>query len=305
MDRKEAEKELLAMLEESSKGPYYSVEEVDARIKELLHPRNQVYITGDTHGRFDRILDFCSSRGVEKENAFIILGDAGLNYYGNRRDKKSKAKLAEVPITFFCIHGNHEMRPSETLGYVQSEYHGGKVWVQPEYPNILFAIDGEIYEFNGCSCLVIGGAYSVDKYYRLRNGWGWFPDEQPTEEIKAKVERVLAQRGWKVDIVLSHTAPLKYEPTEVFLPMVDQSTVDKSTEEWLDMIEDRLSYERWYCGHYHTEKKVDKLRFMFNDYTMLPREPSIEAEQELLRKMQRQAEIVEALGLLEEEESSE
>ena len=44
---------------------------------------------------------------------------------------------------------------------------------------------------------------------------------------------------------------------------VDQSKVDKSTEEWLDTIEDRLDYKRWYCGHYHTDKKVDRLTIMF------------------------------------------
>ena len=45
--------------------------------------------------------------------------------------------------------------------------------------------------------------------------------------------------------------------------MIDQRTVDKSTEEWLDSFEQRLSYKRWYCGHYHTEKEVDRVRLMF------------------------------------------
>ena len=62
---------------------------------------------------------------------------------------------------------------------------------------------------------------------------------------------------------MTHTAPLKYEPTEVFLKGIDQSEVDKSTEAWLDKIEDRLDYKKWYCGHYHTEKVIDKLEFMF------------------------------------------
>ena len=70
------------------------------------------------------------------------------------------------------------------------EYHGGKVWVQPEYPNLVFAIDGEIYDFFGHSCIVIGGAYSVDKYYRLARGYNWFEDEQPSDEIKEKVESI-------------------------------------------------------------------------------------------------------------------
>jgi len=177
MTREEAEKELIAMLQEAEGGPSYSMGEVDAYMRELLHPKNQIYLTGDTHGRFERIISFCERQQVQPESTFIILGDVGLNYYGDRRDNRGKDKLAKIPITFFCIHGNHEMRPSEELGYQVKEYHGGKVWVQPEYPNLVFAIDGEIYDFFGHSCIVIGGAYSVDKYYRLARGYNWFEDE--------------------------------------------------------------------------------------------------------------------------------
>jgi 3-oxoacid CoA-transferase subunit A len=300
MDKEQAKKELLEMLEAGKEGPFYTLDEVDAHIREILHPRNSVFMTGDTHGKFDHVIEFCHRHEVQSENTFIILGDAGLNYYGDRRDALQKEELSHIPITFFCIHGNHEMRPNEHLGYELREYHGGKVWVEPAYPNIAFAVDGEVYDFCGHSCIVIGGAYSVDKYYRLARGWSWFPDEQPSDEIKAKVERVLEQRDWKIDIVLSHTCPLRYEPTEVFLSMVDQSTVDKSTEQWLESIENRLSYERWYCGHYHTDKKIDKLQFLFHDFTMIPHTLSIAEEQAMIQRIEHQAEIVEALGLLDD-----
>lgn len=69
--------------------------------------------------------------------------------------------------------------------------------------------------------------------------------------------------------MLSHTCPIKYEPTEVFIQGLDQSTVDKSTEEWLGHIEEKLDYKRWYCGHYHTAKKIDKMQFMFEDIDVL------------------------------------
>ena len=233
-------------------------------------PGDVVYLTGDTHGEFDRIEAFCSGREMEPENTFVILGDVGLNYYGDWRDILGKEQLAKLPCTFFCIHGNHERRPGPELGYQLSRYHGGQVWVQPQYPNLVFAMDGEVYDFCGHSCLVIGGAYSVDKGYRLAMGWGWWPDEQPSPQAKEKVEQVLEGRDWQVDVVFSHTCPLKYEPVEVFLPGIDQSKVDKSTEEWLGQIEAKLSYAHWYCGHYHTGKQVDKLRFMFEDYTLLP-----------------------------------
>ena len=36
-------------------------------------------------------------------------------------------------------------------------------------------------------------------------------------------------------------------------------------EEWLDGIEDRLDYQKWYCGHYHTVKKVDRVEIMFEN----------------------------------------
>ena len=48
--------------------------------------------------------------------------------------------------------------------------------------------------------------------------------------------------------------------------------MDKSTEEWLDRIEERIDYKRWYCGHYHTEKEFDKMQFMFQDIDILQTE---------------------------------
>ena len=222
-----------------------------------------IYITGDTHGRFDRIFDFCKHYKTNIEDVMIILGDAGINYYRDKRDRKLKEALAKLPITLFCIHGNHEMRPEHIPEYKTITWNNGKVFTEEEYPNILFAQDGEIYDLNGKQTLVIGGAYSVDKYYRLERGWNWFFDEQPSDETKEKVEKVLEEHDWKVNTVLTHTVPLKYEPVEVFLPMIDQATVDKTTEEWLDKIEEKLSYDKWYAGHYHTEKTIDKLTLMF------------------------------------------
>ena len=39
MTREEAEKELIAMLQEAEGGPSYSMGEVDAYMRELLHPK--------------------------------------------------------------------------------------------------------------------------------------------------------------------------------------------------------------------------------------------------------------------------
>lgn len=76
----------------------------------------------------------------------------------------------------------------------------------------------------------IGGAYSIDKYYRIRNGLPGFETEQPDEAIKKYVEQKLDKVNWQLDIVLSHTVPIECEPVWAFIPGLDQSTVDKSTE---------------------------------------------------------------------------
>lgn len=227
------------------------------------------YITGDTHGDFSRYFDFTDKINPTEDDTMIVLGDAGLNYFGNDRDAVRKEFVNSFPFTTFCIHGNHEIRPADIPTYRTKEYCGGTVWYEEQYPKILFAKDGEVYNFDGYSCMVIGGAYSVDKFYRLSRGLAWFANEQPSDEIKAYVEDQLNKRGYQVDIVLSHTCPIKYEPIEVFLPGLDQSTVDKSTEEWLGQIEAKLKYRRWYCGHYHTAKRIDKMQFMFEDIDVL------------------------------------
>lgn len=227
-----------------------------------------IYITGDTHGRFRRMDEFCTLHETKKEDIMIILGDAAINYLGWPRDNELKKMLSKLNITLFCVHGNHEIRPETIPTYTEMKWHGGVVYMEPEYPNILFAKDGEIYDFNGHKTLVIGGAYSVDRDYRiLRNPHNpyWWPDEQPSDEIKKRVEEKLDSCNWKVDVVLSHTVPRNYEPVEVFLAGIDQSSVDKSTENWLQTIEDRLEYRKWYAGHYHTCKIDGKVEIMYEN----------------------------------------
>ena len=61
---------------------------------------------------------------------------------------------------------------------------------------------------------------------------------------------------------MTHTCPEKYIPVEALLPGINQDFVDRSTERWLDAIEDKLSYDAWYCGHWHINKRADKMHFL-------------------------------------------
>lgn len=226
-------------------------------------------LNADPHGEYSKIKEFCNKFKPTENDTLILLGDVAANYYGNSSDNRRKKELAALPCNVFCIHGNHEMRPEHINGYKLIDYNSGKVWIEEKYPTIMFAKDGEIYDFDGSKCIVLGGAYSVDKFYRLRMGYQWFDDEQPSEETKKFAEENLEKNNWKVDFVFSHTCPINYEPREMFLEGLDQSTVDKTTENWLQWIEGKLDYKKWYVGHFHTDKIHDKVRFLFNDFIEL------------------------------------
>ena len=105
------------------------------------------------------------------------MGDVGINYYLDGYDKKLKERLSKYNLKLFYIQGNHEDRPENIPSYHEVEMFGGQVYIEDEYPNLIFAKNGELYTFNGKSVLVIGGAYSIDKDYRISKGYPWFKNE--------------------------------------------------------------------------------------------------------------------------------
>lgn len=212
-----------------------------------------VYVTGDVHGYFGRVERFCARRGLGAGDVLVILGDACVNFWGDEADDALKRRLSKLPCTLLCVHGNHEMRPWRVPGCEPHAWRGGTVWTQGAYPNLLFAQDGSIFELDGASCLVAGGAYSVDREWRVADGRRWFADEQPGPEQKAAVEEACERAGWRVDYVFSHTCPLEWRPAAAFKARKRADLVDTSTEEWLSGIERRLTFRRWMHGHFHVE----------------------------------------------------
>ena len=227
----------------------------------------RVLVTGDIHGNPERLQFIHSKEKLTTDDVIVVLGDVGANYYLSKRDIRMKDVMNGLGCTIFCIHGNHEARPQTIRTYKERLWHGGRVLHEEAFPNILFPVDGDIFDLIGNRCIVIGGAYSVDKYYRLARGYAWFPDEQPTEDVKRYVEEQLKVNA--IDVVFSHTCPEKYTPIEMFLPGIDQSTVDSSMEQWLDGLEDNLQYTAWCCGHWHTDKRVDRMHFLYQCFVEL------------------------------------
>lgn len=65
---------------------------------------------------------------------------------------------------------------------------------------------GQIYLIDGLRFFTMGGASSTDKDYRVE-GKNWWPEELPTKEKYQEALHNLDNEKWKVDIVLTHSAP--------------------------------------------------------------------------------------------------
>lgn len=216
----------------------------------------RIFIKGDCHGKFDFLPYFCEAHQTTIDDTLIILGDAGINFWLNNTDRNLKKRISQCPITLFCIHGNHEERPQNISTYKAAYYekYACNCWYEEKYPNILFPFNGTA-AFNGKKFLIIGGAYSVDKEYRLERNAPWFESEQLTSLEKEAILLMIEEEN-SFDYILTHTAPLNYEPTYLFLDFIDQSKVDKSMETFLQVICENVEFKHWCFAHFHDDKDL-------------------------------------------------
>lgn len=128
-----------------------------------------VYVTGDTHGDFRQIGDFCSVMVTKRDDVMIVLGDAGLNYFGDVRDTARKTGVSRTRMTYLMIHGNHEMRPETLNGYRLIPWNGGMVYQEEPFPNLLFAKDGKFTGLAGRMCWSSAGPTA----WTRNTGCGW------------------------------------------------------------------------------------------------------------------------------------
>lgn len=226
----------------------------------------QWFITGDTHQDFSRFKSYPEEVRNNPEAAVIILGDTALNWTIDGHDADVKNFLRKnYTFHIYCLRGNHEARPQHISGMklVYDEDVDGEVYMQDEWPNIRYFKDWGIYKINGLRVAVIGGAYSVDKWWRLdraiaagkdpEKDWvGWFADEQLSDEEMLQCTIDLTNQ--EVDMVLTHTCPVCWEPTDLFLRGIDQKKVDKSMELFLEEIAKCFGWKVWVFGHFHCDR---------------------------------------------------
>lgn len=140
----------------------------------------------------------------------------------------------------------------------------GWVYIDPLSPRIKYFPMTGFFNINHYTVGVIGGAYSVDKNYRLEHNMNWFEDEQLSVKELNKIIEDMSKRP--IDLILTHTCPESWEPTDLFLPMVNQNFVDKTTERKLNILAREGHWEHWLWGHYHADREYpDGRRHMLMD----------------------------------------
>lgn len=237
--------------------------------------QHRLFITGDKHGSFQYIEEKLKKANITANDVVIVLGDHGTLFYSQKRDRYNKNKLSGFPCSFIFIKGNHDRRPtdpeySHRFVSVTDPAFSGRFYQDADYPKLFYTEDFGWYRFGHKNTFVIGGAYSVDKFLRLnmtKRGYvdyKWFEDEQLSKEEQANAKALLLQNADIAPfVIMSHTCPHRYKPFDRLTEKIP--FVDETMEYFLDDIESSVNYEQWYCGHWHIDRTVDKLHFLYDD----------------------------------------
>lgn len=175
----------------------------------------RVLITGDTHGNARWLREYIFPVAMTlKADAIVQLGDFGawehtpagvafMNEVGNIG--------LDAGIPLYWLHGNHD-KHSHTIEAYKPDERG--FLVCREF--VRYIPQGHTWTWGGVSFRSFGGAYSVDKQWRVdrerkkgKPGTLWFPEEEMTD---AEMTDLLAADHSAKDIILSHDKPYSSRP---------------------------------------------------------------------------------------------
>lgn len=217
-----------------------------------------IFVTGDIHGGIDmqKLRDWRQGENLGPDDYLVIAGDFGFPWDYSEEERADIAWLESRPYTVLFVDGNHERfdywkeRPVE-------RWNGGLVQRLSDASPIRRLMRSEVYDIDGATVFTLGGATSVDRDFRTL-GVTWWPEELPSERNFEEARSNLERFGWKVDYVITHTCSTRLLPPTLYpQPGWDRPQVDRLTG-FLDELEDRLDYTRWYYGHFHRDANTDE-----------------------------------------------
>lgn len=218
-----------------------------------------IYVTGDTHGEYERLLQF---EQILKPNDYIIVcGDFGYIFRNNEKEQRLLDEIEKNDWNLLFIDGNHENFDA-LYAYPAEEWKGGKI--HRIRRNIIHLCRGQVFEIEGKRFFTFGGGYSLDKIYR-KKGVSWWPQEMPKDEEFAEANRNLNKVGKKVDYIITHTAP------ESIIGMKGHKSLEeKPLNNYLEYISESVEYRHWFMGHLHEDADIgEKITLLLFDIKKL------------------------------------
>jgi hypothetical protein len=271
-------------------------------IQDISAP-GRLFFSGDKHGEINMAdlssKSFPEGRTLGPLDIVAVAGDMGLLFHPRqtREERWWMDWLSKKGWTTAFAGGNHENY--DLLNALpREERFGGTVGVLA--PNIVHLRNAQIFELGGRTVFVMGGAASTDFSDRIP-GKSWWPEEIPSRAEMEYGFDLLASAGWKVDVVLSHTAPVSLMPLlldETLAREQDrcrsQETLRKRTQAiekayaihgrdpvavYLEEILQRLSFRQWYFGHHHLDLEIrGGFRALYHQTVMDLRHPALSPE---------------------------
>lgn len=223
-----------------------------------------IYVTGDTYG--NQILwDACITSFLKPGDTIIVLGDFGIGFFDGKYwpEEMFFDYLAEQPYTVLFVDANHE-NFDKLNAYEVSEWNGGRV--HRIRPNVIHLMRGEIYEIDGKKVFTFGGGYSLDRDFRVP-GKTWWSEEMPSDADYRNATEHLKTADFRVDYILSHTAPVNTVDYMSRLRLGIKNTVveEAPLTSYLQWVQENTAYNRWYFGHFYIDRKLWKNQYVLLD----------------------------------------
>ena len=215
-----------------------------------------LYNVGDTHGNQYKWVEQIEPT-LKPGDILIVNGDFGVGFWNGRywSEETFYDFLSEQEYTVLFIDGNHE-NFDKLYSYPTEIWCGGTVHSIRQ--NVIHLMRGEVYCIDGCSIFVMGGGYSIDKYRRTE-GVSWWPQEMPSEEEYNNALANLSKVNFKVDYIITHTAPSEtvyYLSTLRNLGIKNDVVQEQPLTSFLDEIQRKVTYKHWYFGHFHLDMEL-------------------------------------------------
>jgi predicted phosphodiesterase len=207
--------------------------------------KNKIVMLGDIHGEYRKVI--YDLKRLDIENTYVIqCGDFGVGFHKPNYYKTELTLLNEIlekrNIHMYVVKGNHDS--PEYFKETNNPFGLSNITLLQDYSEL---------ELLGKHILLVGGAVSVDRRFRVPNK-SWWVDE----EFVLKLDHEFPYKDRQYDIVVTHTRPGVCGAFKGFDNIKDWCDQDYDLKndlieesQKLDYLYDKTRPALWFYGHFH------------------------------------------------------